>query len=63
VTKYLKVEIEGKYVGQDVTVYQPLDDEEYSEKELEEWAQDLVNNEFTWGHSVVDEEDVPEDER
>lgn len=63
-TKYLKVEIEGKYVGQDTTVYQPLEDgEEYSEKELKEWAQDLVNQEYSWGHSVVDEDEVPEDER
>ncbi|AVO22544.1 hypothetical protein PBI_PAEDORE_61 [Streptomyces phage Paedore] len=62
--KYLKVEIEGKFVGSDVTLYARLDgDEEYTDADLDEIAQNLVNEEFPWGQSVVDERDVPEGER
>ena len=62
--KYLKVDIEGKFVGSDVTLYARLDgDEEYTDADLDEIAQNLVNEEFPWGQSVVDERDVPEGER
>ncbi|AFU62113.1 hypothetical protein D854_gp29 [Streptomyces phage R4] len=62
--KYLKVEIEGKFVGSDVTLYARLDgDEEYTDADLDEIAQNLVNEEFPWGQSVVDERDVPEGDR
>ncbi|WP_327292483.1 hypothetical protein [Streptomyces sp. NBC_01198] len=62
--RYVKVDIEGKFVGTDVTVFTPLDDgKEYSPDELEEIAQDVVNQEYTWGFDVVDESEVPEGER
>ncbi|MEX1655555.1 hypothetical protein ABZ960_20640 [Streptomyces pseudovenezuelae] len=62
--RYLKVDIEGKYVGTDQTIYQPLDEGlEYTAEDLERWAQDIVNQEYSWGHDVVDEADVPEDQR
>ncbi|ATI18761.1 hypothetical protein SEA_DAUDAU_60 [Streptomyces phage Daudau] len=62
--RYVKVDIEGKFIGSDVTVYAPLEDGvEYTPDEIEDIAQDLVNQEYTWGHDVVDESEVPEDER
>jgi hypothetical protein len=61
---YLKVYIEGKFVGTDTTVYEKLDDLTlYSPEELEGIAQDIVNNEYSWGHEVVDESEVPEEGR
>lgn len=60
--KYLRVNISGRYG--DEHVYERLDPlTEYSEKDLEEIGQDLVNQEYSWGVEVVDEEEVPEDER
>ncbi|AFO10925.1 hypothetical protein ELB20_59 [Streptomyces phage phiELB20] len=62
--KYLKVDIEGKFVGSDVTLYARLDgDEEYTDADLDEIAQNLVNEEYPWGQSIVDERDVPEGDR
>ena len=62
--RYLKVDIEGKYIGDDRTIYQPLDEGvEYTDADLEQYAQDVVNQEFAWGHDVVSEDQVPESER
>lgn len=67
---YLEVHIEGPYVSDDHTRYEELDgykDEggevTYSDVELEERAQDIVNQVYTWGHKVVPESKVPEGER
>lgn len=67
---YLKVHIEGPYVSDDHTRYELIDgykDEDgevlWSNEELEERAQDVVNQVYSWGHSVVPESEVPEDER
>lgn len=60
--KYLKVNISSRYG--DEHVYERLDDlTEYSEKDLQEICHDMVNNVYSWGYSVVDEDVVPEDER
>lgn len=60
--KYLRVSISGRYG--DEQVYERLDPlTEYSERDLKEIGQDLVNQEYSWGVEVVDEEEVPEDER
>lgn len=62
--KYLKVEIEGKFTSSDITAYTPLDPlTEYSDVDLRELGQEIVNNELPWGYEVVDEDDVPEGER
>ncbi|MFD7259355.1 hypothetical protein [Streptomyces sp. NPDC059874] len=62
--RYLKVEIEGKYIGTDSTLYSPLDEgADYSEEELVAMAQDMVNQEYAWGHEVVEEGQVPAGER
>lgn len=63
---YLKVHIEGPHIGDDHTRYEELEDhdlEPWSESELLSRGQDIVNEVYTWGHSVVPEEDVPEGER
>ena len=62
--KYLRVDIEGPTIGSDQTEYVALDDDKtYSEKDLEDLGQDAVNQVCTWGGSVVDESEVPENER
>jgi len=65
VTRYLKVHVEGCHVGCDADLYAALDhpEGEYKAGELEQWAQDLVNERHSWGYEVVDESDVPEGER
>lgn len=59
-TRYLKVVIDGKYETD--TLYAELDDRPYPESELLQIGQDLVNEEYSWGQSVVDESEVPEGE-
>lgn len=62
--KYLKVHIEGPVVGSDVTHYEPLDAlTEYTEKELDEIAAEVVQNYYSYGHSAVDEDEVPVGDR
>lgn len=61
--KYLRVQVEGPVIGSNRTVFEPLEDREYDEKELDEISQDLAAEVFSWGHSVVDESEVPESER
>lgn len=62
--KYLKVMIEGPVVGSDVTHYEKLDPlTEYTEKDLDQVAADVVGNYYSYGHQTVDEADVPERER
>lgn len=59
--KYLKVVIDGKYDSE--THYIELEDQEYTEAELLQFGQDIVNEQYSWGQSVVDESEVPEGER
>lgn len=59
-TKYLKVVIEGKYESE--THYMELEDKEYTDSELLQIGQDCVNEQYSWGQSVVDESEVPEGE-
>lgn len=64
--KYLKVHIEGPCINDDVTKYEELEDYDespWTEAELLDRAQEMVNETYTWGHDVVNEEDVPEGER
>lgn len=60
--KYLRVTVEGPY--DTTTVYEALDPlTEYTEKDLLEIGQDVVQNVYTWGHAVVDESEVPDGDR
>lgn len=60
--KYLKVTVNSRYG--DETLYTPLDEgAEYTESDLLEIGQDLMNNEFSWGMEEVDESEVPEGDR
>lgn len=62
--KYLKIVIESQFVGQDITQYIELSDDEVdNESLLVELGQQAVNEAYPWGHDVVDEADVPESER
>jgi len=59
--KYLRISIEqGPSEG--VIVYEPLDGNE-TEEELEQQAADYFHNYCSYGFSVVDESEVPKDER
>jgi hypothetical protein len=60
VKKYLRVITETPY--QEITSYQELTGEE-SETELADYADGMFHNECNYGYSVVDESEVPEDER
>lgn len=60
--RYLRVDIEIPYDS--TAVFTPLDPlTEYTDKDLEQLAEDLFHNECNYGYSVVDESDVPEGER
>ncbi len=59
--KYLRVSIDNGS-GQSVVVYEELDGDE-SESDREESAADIFSMYCSYGHEVVDESDVPEDER
>ena len=62
--KYLRVSLETPYDS--VDLYAPLEDgREYSQEELLEAGQDMVNNWCSWGigDGPVDESEVPENER
>lgn len=62
--RYLRVDVEGPVVGSGRIVYTALDGAtDYTDKDLEEIAQDVVNSVYSWGHSVVDESEVPENDR
>lgn len=64
-TKYLRVTVEGCNIGCCTEpLYQPLDPlTEYSEDDLTEIGQDVVNEVHSWGYEVVDESEVPEGKR
>lgn len=60
--KYLKVTVEGPY--DTTTVYERLDPlTEYPEEDLLRMGADLVQNVYSWGHAVVDEDEVPVGDR
>lgn len=60
--KYLKVIVEGP--SRTHTVYEALDPiTEYTEADYEAIGLDLVQNVFSWGHSVVDRDEVPVGDR
>lgn len=60
-TKYLRVDIEGCVVGCCAEpVYTALDADTYTEDELLQIGQDTANEVHSWGHRVVDEDEVPE---
>ncbi|QDP44261.1 hypothetical protein KGG70_gp23 [Streptomyces phage Celia] len=62
--RYLKVEIEGRFINTDITTYVPLEEgDEKDDALLEQLAQEAVNQEMPWGFAVVDESEVPEGER
>lgn len=61
-TKYLRVDIERGLAGQDVTEYHQLEGDE-TNKDLEEIAADVLANYCSYGHSIVDESDVPANQR
>lgn len=63
--KYLKVHTDGCHHNCGFTVYDRLDPlTEYSEQELTQIAQDMFNEHFgNWSQDVVDEDEVPEQER
>lgn len=59
-TKYVKVNISTPY--DEFTDYVEVGDE-ISEKEVEETAADTFYNRCNYGFKLVDESEVPEDER
>lgn len=63
--KYLRVDIEGCVIGCcSEPIYTALDGlTEYTDKDLVEIGQDIVNEQHSWGYEVVDENEVPENER
>ncbi len=60
--KYLRVDIERGIAGEDVTVFHPLDGDE-TEADRKQTAADIFQDKCNYGFSVVDESDVPEDQR
>lgn len=60
--RYIRVITETPY--DEITEYQELTpvDLELGEKHLEEIAADMFHNNCNYGYSVVDENEVPEDE-
>jgi hypothetical protein len=64
VTEYIRVDVEGCVQGCcNDPLYGRLDNPPYTEDQLLEIGQDMVNEQHSWGYHVVNEEDVPEDER
>ena len=63
--KYLRVDIEGCVVGCcNEPLYTALDPlTEYTEDDLLNIGQDMANEQHSWGHRVVDEDEVPERDR
>lgn len=61
-SRYLRIDIEGPYVGTDRTSYVELTGDE-TEAVLDEIAYDAYLEYASYGYSVVDEGDVPEGER
>lgn len=62
--KYLRIDIEGCVQGCcDSPLYAGLSDPPYTEDQLLQIGQDMVNEVHSWGHSVVDEDEVPERDR
>lgn len=62
--RYLRVDIEGCNVGCGLTLFSALDPmTEYTDADLEEIGQDLANEQHSWGWEVVEEDEVPENER
>ena len=60
--RYLRVDIET--IHDSYPVFDRLDDlTEYTENELEEVAEVLFGNECNYGYSVVDESEVPAEDR
>lgn len=60
--KYLKVHIEGKYVGTDEVSYHRLDGSETLE-DLDAIAREQFEQYAEYGHEVVDEDEVDEGDR
>ncbi len=60
--RYLRVDIDRGLAGQDVTEYIELDGDE-TEDDRNQMAADAFANHCSYGHSVVDESDVPTGER
>jgi hypothetical protein len=60
--KYLQVDIERNLAGCDVTEYIVLDGGE-TDADLSEIAAGVFANYCTYGYVVVDESEVPDDER
>jgi hypothetical protein len=58
--KYIRVDTETPW--ESITDYQEIDGDE-TQAQLDSIAADIFNNNCTYGHQVVDEEDVPEAER
>jgi len=63
--KYLRVDVEGCHINCDETLYTPLDPlTQYTEKDLLEIGQEMVNEHVGgWGCKVIDEDEVPEGDR
>lgn len=59
--KYLRVDIDT-FAGDDVTAYHQLDGDETAD-DLGELAADMLRDYCTYGYSVVDESDVPSQDR
>lgn len=60
--KYLRIDIEHGLAGQDITTFIALDGDE-DDDDHNQMASDTFFNECNYGYSVVDESDVPEDQR
>jgi len=61
-SKYLRVDIDRGIAGQDATEYREIDGDE-TDDELNDTAAEMFANHCSYGYSVVDESDVPEDEQ
>lgn len=61
---WLKVAIEGCHPGCDADLYTELDPlTRYTEKELLDIGQDMVNERHSWGIELIEDDAVPDGER
>ncbi len=61
-TKYLRVDIDRGLAGCDVTEFYEIVGDE-TDEQLKVFAKEVFTNHCTYGYSVVDESDVPANER
>lgn len=62
--KYLRIDIEGCVIGCcSEPLYGALEGDDYDDDDLASIGQDMVNEQHSWGFSVVDEAEVPESDR